>query len=56
MSSGRKILIAVDESMYPLKWSLENIVRSHDKLHVLHVQPFPNVYDEDAKSGRLCRR
>lgn len=42
LSSGRKILVTVNagaESENALQWTLENLYKSGDVLHFLHVQP-----------------
>ena len=55
-ASGRRVLIAVDpseESKYALKWSLENIIKPGDKIHVLHAQPYPKIYAGPAGPGNV---
>uniref|UniRef100_A0A0D6QSJ0 UspA domain-containing protein n=1 Tax=Araucaria cunninghamii TaxID=56994 RepID=A0A0D6QSJ0_ARACU len=47
--NGRKIVIAVDEgdeSIFALKWAVENLMVSHtpDQVYLLHVQPTLNLY------------
>ncbi|CAI5490474.1 unnamed protein product [Closterium sp. Naga37s-1] len=56
LKKSRKILVAVDpsdESSYALKWALENVIQSEDKVHLLHAQPYPKVYAGPAGPARF---
>eukprot|EP00245_Coleochaete_scutata_P010898 TRINITY_DN393_c0_g1_i1.p1 TRINITY_DN393_c0_g1~~TRINITY_DN393_c0_g1_i1.p1 ORF type:complete len:162 (+),score=27.76 TRINITY_DN393_c0_g1_i1:137-622(+) len=53
-SHAKRILVAVDESeesAYALNWTLQNIIKPGDHLHVLHAQPPPKIYAGPAGPG-----